>query len=166
MFYLGLDRVSETCSIGGMSSELLSAPYVLEYTYKRSTGPIIGAFLTGLRDGKILGIKDPAGKILVPPTEYDPNTGDELTELVEVSASGVVTTWSWINEPRPMQPLDRPFGWALIKLDGADTAMLHAVDAGDSSNMKTGMRVTARWRDDRKGVMADIECFVPEDGDE
>jgi len=145
-----------------MSGELLSAPYVLEYTYKRSTGPIIGGFLTGLRDGKVLGIRDSAGKVLVPPTEYDPVTGDELSEFVEVSDAGVVTTWSWINEPRPGQPLDRPFGWALIKLDGADTAMLHAVDAGDSSKMKTGMRVKVRWRAERKGVMNDIECFVPE----
>lgn len=145
-----------------MSSELLSAPYVLEYTYKRSTGPIIGAFLTGLRDRRILGIRGSNGQVLVPPTEYDPHTGDELSELVPVSDRGTVTSWAWIAEPRAHQPLDRPFGWALIKLDGADTAMLHAVDAGSPANMKTGMRVVARWRDERKGVIADIECFTPD----
>jgi uncharacterized OB-fold protein len=26
----------------------------------------------------------------------------------------------------------------------------------------TGLRVTARWRDERKGRIDDIECFVPE----
>lgn len=145
-----------------MSSQLLSAPYVLEYTYKRSTGPIIGEFLTGLRAKKIRGIRDSAGKVMVPPTEYDPHTGDELSDLVDVSDAGVVTTWSWIAEPRPQQPLDRPFAWALIRLDGADTAMLHAVDAGDATRMKTGMRVVARWRAERTGSITDIECFVPE----
>jgi hypothetical protein len=41
--------------------------------------------------------------------------------------------------------------------------MLHAVDAGDDSRMSTGMRVRARWRDERLGEIRDIECFVPED---
>ena len=36
-------------------SDVLSAPHAIEYTYTRSTGPIVGAFLTGLRDRKILG---------------------------------------------------------------------------------------------------------------
>ena len=36
-------------------SEVLRAPHVLEYPYVRSVGPVIGAFLTGLREGRILG---------------------------------------------------------------------------------------------------------------
>ena len=72
-----------------------------------------------------------------------------------------MTTWAWVNEPRNLQPLERPFAWALIRLDGADTAMLHAVDAGDPGAMKTGMRVEPRWRDERIGMITDIECFVP-----
>jgi hypothetical protein len=49
-----------------------------------------------------------------------------------------------------------------VQLDGADTAMLHAVDSGDESKMSTGMRVRARWADERVGYMTDIECFEPE----
>ena len=49
-----------------------------------------------------------------------PLTADPLTELVEVGQSGEVLTWAWNGEPRPMQPFDRPFAWALIRLDGAD----------------------------------------------
>jgi uncharacterized protein len=144
-------------------TEVLSLPHVLEYPYKRSTGPVIGRFLTGLREGRIEGIRAADGRVLVPPTEYDPVTAEALTEFVEVGTAGVVTTWAWIAEPRPQQPLQHPFAWALIRLDGADTAMLHAVDAGDISRMRTGMRVAARWRPDRAGHIRDIECFVPED---
>src|SRR2546428_491066 len=39
-----------------MATEALLAPHVLEYTYTRSTGPVIGAFLTGLRDQKFIGV--------------------------------------------------------------------------------------------------------------
>ncbi len=35
----------------------LHTPHVLEYPYTRSVGPVIGRFLTGLRDGKIEGIR-------------------------------------------------------------------------------------------------------------
>ena len=110
-------------------AEALSAPYVLAYTYRRSVGPVIGRFLTGLRDGRIEGVRTAAGRVLVPPAEYDPETGAAVGDFVEVGAAGVVQSWCWVSEPRAGQPLDRPFAWALVKLDGADTAMVHAVDA-------------------------------------
>lgn len=144
----------------------LSAPYILEYTYTRSLGPVLSAFFTGLRDGRVLGARTLDGRVLVPPTEYDPNTGEDVEpELVEVGQQGVVTTWAWVGEPRPKHPLDRPFAWALVKLDGASTAMLHAVDAGDASKMKTGLRVTLQWSEERVGRIQDIACFVPADSD-
>ena len=142
-----------------------SADHVLEYPYVRSVGPVIGAFLTGLRDGKVVGIRGTGGKVIVPPTEYDPETGEAIVDFVPVSEAGVVTTWAWVSEPRPNQPLDRPFAFALIKLDGADTALLHAVDAGRIERMATGMRVRARWSATRVGAIGDIACFEPEESD-
>jgi hypothetical protein len=144
------------------SATALTAPHVLEYTYTRSVGPVVGRFFGGLEERKLFGIRTKNGRVLVPPVEYDPETGEELSDFVEVGQSGVVTTWSWAPEPRPQQPLDRPFAWALIRLDGADTAMLHAVDAGDESRMATGMRVRVRWRDECVGELQDIVCFEPE----
>ena len=140
----------------------LTAPYVLKYSYKRTLGPILSQFFTGLRDGKIMGAKLQDGRIMVPPAEYDPDTGDDVEGLVEVSETGVVTSWSWVEKPRQVHPLDKPFAWALIKLDGADTSMLHALDVSDSSTLETGMRVKARWKAERVGYMTDIECFEPE----
>lgn len=140
----------------------MRAPYVLEYGYRRSTGPVVGGFLTALRDGRIVGGKTARGAVVVPPTEYDPETGDAVTALVPVGDAGVVVTWSWVAEPAPGQPLARPFAWALVKLDGADTAMLHAVDAGAPEQMRTGMRVRARFRAERAGSILDIEAFEPE----
>jgi uncharacterized OB-fold protein len=142
-------------------SDKLTAPHVLEFNYTRTVGPITGRFLTGLRDRRIEGVRTAAGKVLVPPMEYDPETAAAVTdEFVEVGPAGTVKTWAWVRHPRSKQPLAHPFAWALIQLDGADTAMLHAVDAGDPDAMKTGMRVVPRWRDERTGMVTDIECFV------
>ncbi|HMJ13804.1 MAG TPA: OB-fold domain-containing protein [Polyangiaceae bacterium] len=145
-----------------MSDEVLSARYVLEYTYTRSVGPIIGQFLQGLREGRIQGARTKSGRVIVPPTEYDPFSGEEIQELVDVGTSGVVKTWAWIDEPRATNPLQKPFAWALVQLDGADTALLHAVDVADATRMKTGMRVRARWAEERSGRIQDISCFEPE----
>jgi uncharacterized protein len=73
-----------------------------------------------------------------------------------------------VTEPLDGQPLDRPFAWALIRLDGADTAMLHAVDpgpAGHAGMMRTGMRVRPRWAPERVGSIRDIACFEPDPAD-
>jgi uncharacterized protein len=141
----------------------LVATHVLEYPYTRSVGPVIGRFLAGLKEGRIEGVRAADGRVLVPPTEYDPDTGEAVTdEWVEVGPVGEVTTWAWLAEPRSNNPLDRAFAWTLIKLDGADTALLHVVDAGDESAMRTGMRVRARFREEREGVITDIEAFEAE----
>ena len=141
--------------------ELLTAPHILEYAYTRSTGPVIGAFLTGLRQGRVVGIRARDGRVLVPPQEYDPVTSDPLDELVDVASSGEVVTWSWNPRPRDGQPLHRPFAWALVRLDGADTPMLHALDVASPADVQSGMRVRIRWAAERSGSIRDIACFEP-----
>ncbi len=144
-------------------SERLRADLVLEYPFTRTTGPVIGAFMTGLREGIIVGIKRSDGTVIVPPVEYDPSTSEPLSEMVTVGNAGMVESWTWVDPPREQSPWDRPHGLAFIRLDGADTPMLHGVLVDGPDDIETGMRVEARFRDDRAGHIADIEGFVPEE---
>ncbi len=143
-------------------TEVLSAPHVMEFTYTRSTGPMVGAFLTALRDRTVLGVTDSAGRVVVPPPEYDAATAAALPVdgLTPVGPEGTVTTWSWNPVPRDGQPFSRPFAWVLVKLDGADTSLLHALDAPREA-IATGMRVQVRWADAPEGSIHDIRCFEP-----
>ncbi|WP_433564332.1 Zn-ribbon domain-containing OB-fold protein [Nocardia sp. CA-151230] len=143
------------------NTEILSAPLRMQFDYTRSTGPIIGRFLTELRSGKVVGVRGSDGRVIVPPAEFDPATGEALSEFVGVSDVGTVQTWSWVAEPLPGQPFDRPFAYALIKLDGADTAILHAVDVTSPADISTGLRVRARWAAERTGDIHDIAAFEP-----
>lgn len=144
--------------------ERLSAPHTIAYDYRRSLGPVLSRFFTGLRDRKLEGIKTKAGRVLVPPAEYDPENGDATSEeWVPVGPGGVVTSYAWVSAPRERQPLAHPFAFALIKLDGADTALMHVVDAGSPDAMSTGMRVTAKWKAETEGSITDIASFVPEE---
>ena len=138
----------------------LSAPLRLSFDYTRSVGPLLGQFFTALRERRVLGVRGSDGRVLVPPAEYDPVTYQPLTEVVPVASVGTVVSWTWQSEPLEGQPLDRPFAWALIKLDGADTALLHAVDAGSSDAINTGARVHVHWVDEPVGAITDIAYFA------
>ncbi|MGW1005810.1 Zn-ribbon domain-containing OB-fold protein [Streptomyces sp. NPDC002520] len=144
--------------------ELLRAPLVVEFPFTRSLGPVQSAFLTGLRERRVLGVRTADGRTLVPPVEYDPVTAEEISDLVEVAPTGTVTTWAWNHEPRRGQPLTTPFAWVLVRLDGADTALLHALDAPGPQAVHTGMRVRVRWAEERSGAITDIACFEPYEG--
>ncbi|WNZ14016.1 OB-fold domain-containing protein [Streptomyces sp. 11x1] len=146
-------------------SAILKAPLTVEFPFTRSVGPVQSAFLTGLRERVVLGVRTVDGKVLVPPVEYDPVTAEEIRDLVEVAPTGTVTTWAWNHDPRRGQPLDTPFAWVLVKLDGADTALLHALDAPGPDTVRTGMRVRVRWAEERSGAITDIACFEPYDGE-
>lgn len=140
----------------------LSAPLTLSFDYTRSVGPTLSRFFTALRARRIVGVRGSDGRVHVPPVEYDPVTYEPLSEMVPVSSVGTVASWTWQPEPLAGQPLDRPFAWALIKLDGADTLLMHAVDVGTAgpSAIHTGARVHAHWADQPVGAITDIACFA------
>lgn len=139
----------------------------LEFPYSRTLGPVMGGFVAGLREGRLLASRTASGRVLVPPLEHDPDNGQAVeADLVEVGPEATVETWTWVTTPTGRQPLDRPFAFALLKPDGADTAMVHVVDVAGPDRMATGMRVTPRWRGERQGRIDDIEAWVPVDAGE
>ena len=142
-------------------SQPLRAPLEIGFDYTRSLGPVLSQFITALAGQRILGARAADGRVHAPPFEYDPDTSEPPGELVEVGPEGTVVSWTWVTEPLDGQPLAHPFGWALIRLDGADTAMLHAVDAGSAAALHTGLRVRPRWSAAPVGSMRDLACFEP-----
>lgn len=139
--------------------EVLNQAFELGFTYTRSTGPVVGRFLTELKQRRIVGNKASDGRVIVPPMEYDPDTAAELSEFVEVADQGEIVSWAWVKEPREAHPSDKPFAWAMIKLDGADIPMVHCISADSEDSLSTGARVRARWADETRGFITDIQCF-------
>jgi uncharacterized protein len=128
---------------------------------------VLGQFFTALRGRRVVGVRGSDGRVHVPPAEFDPVTYAPLSEIVPVASVGTVVSWTWQPEPLDGQPLKHPFAWALVKLDGADTPLLHAVDAGSSDAISTGTRVHVHWADEPTGSITDIAYFAlgdtPED---
>ena len=98
--------------------------------------------MTALTEQRIIGIRS-GDRVLVPAPRVGPRdrrrAGARLRRR-RPGRHGRVVDAGW---PRPTEqhPLDHPFAFALIQLDGADTTLVHAVDAGSIDAMATGMRV-------------------------
>ncbi|HWI42817.1 MAG TPA: OB-fold domain-containing protein [Nocardioides sp.] len=144
-------------------SRTLSAPVTVAFDYTRPTGPVLGRFMTGLRDGRFVGARLDDGRVVVPPPEFDPVTHQAPTDFVDLPDTGTVTSWTWVSEPVKAQPFDRPFAFVLVTLDGADAPILHALDVASADEVTTGMKVRARWSSERSGAITDF-VFEPDTG--
>jgi uncharacterized OB-fold protein len=123
----------------------------LAFPYKRSVGIVTGTFLAGLKEGRVLGARFANGDVVVPPSEGHPQTGADLIDLVEVANTGTVVLAVDTAEAAP--------GWALVRLDGATTAMLHRTLS--DRTFEVGSRGAVAWRSERRGHIDDIQGFVP-----
>lgn len=130
--------------------------FALAYTYKRSTGTVLGRYLSALGERRILASVCEDGAVLVPAAEADPRTGRDTTGEVDVGPGGVVTTWTWVSHPRPGQPFSEPFAYAMILLDGATFPLLHVVRGAEP---KAGQRVTAVFAESPQGDARDLLAF-------
>ena len=144
------------------SKDLLRAPFELAYNYKRSSGPVMSEFFEALGQQKILGTKSSAGKVFSPAAEFDPETNEPLKEMIEVGPGGVVESFSWIEDPKHHHLIKEPFAFALIKLDGADTSMLHMVTQCNEADLRIGSRVKANWSEIQEQRITDIKFFTLE----
>jgi uncharacterized OB-fold protein len=133
---------------------------VSEFPYKHSTGEVIGRFLAGLKEQKRIWGQRVAGQgVVVPPLGYSEVDASAGGEWVEVQPTGTVTAVAVVREPiANLHPVDRPFAFVLVKLDGADTALAHVV-TDDLDTLRVGTRVEAVWAAERTGSIRDIECF-------
>lgn len=138
-----------------------TAPLTLAYPYARTVGPTYGRFLNGLAEGRFVATVGSDGRVFVPPAEFDPTTGQALDQWVDIAAEGTVESWSWQPEPTAAQPMDHAFAWVLVRLDGADTSLMHVCDVPGPEAMATGMRVRARFVAGAEPGMGALECFEP-----
>jgi len=137
-----------------------------EQPFNYAAGKYGSKFLTEIRDNKkFYGIKCPkCGKVYVPPRSVCGKCFVEMTEFVPVSDEGVIYTYTILRfaflDPETGKQKPVPYGYAFIRLDGADTALQHYVVITDESKVKIGARVRTIFKEKREGKISDIEHFV------
>ena len=135
----------------------------IKVPYTWSVGEAGSRFFVELRDHqKIWGTRCPACKrVLVPARKLCGQCFCQTNEWVEVSDQGTVQTFTVVRYPSEVQPQKPPFGYGIIKLDGAGTGMTHLLSGSDPANWRIGMRVQAVFKEKRAGNILDIAYFRP-----
>lgn len=133
--------------------------------YSWWAGDTASRFFVSLRDEKkITGTKCGAcGRVFIPPRKVCPACFTENGEWVDVSGEGTVVSFSVARRQFAAIPHDKkaPVIWGLIRLDGADTALLHYLGDVKPEDVSIGMRVQAVFAETRKGTIRDISHFKP-----
>ncbi|WP_431228983.1 Zn-ribbon domain-containing OB-fold protein [Burkholderia contaminans] len=127
-------------------------------------GKVNSRFFGVLRDhGKICATRCAAcERVYVPPRASCNQCFGELDEWVVVGNAGTLESYTVVHEPGMLQPVARPYVLGMIRLDGADTALVHYLGEIDPADVRIGMRVTAVFGEERVGNIWDIHYFRPE----
>ena len=150
--------------------EVLFIPGQWNIPYNYSAGKVASRFFLSLKkEGKIFGTTCPTCKrTLVPPRSFCERCFVHCEGWQEVGPEGTVVTFTICFRKSPGIEIPPPFMIALIRLDGADTNLIHLVEGCDLGSperllerVRSGLRVRAVFRagDDRKGNIMDIRSF-------
>ncbi|HIE17756.1 MAG TPA: Zn-ribbon domain-containing OB-fold protein [Dehalococcoidia bacterium] len=140
---------------------VLQGKIYLDYAYY--VGPIATRFFTDLRDrGKFFGIRcGECGITYMPPRGTCGRCFGKLEEWVEVAPQGTVISHTITYYPSVCHPVKEPIVYAIVKLDGADTGLIHMLGDVEPSEAYSGMRVEAVFKEKREGNILDIKYFKP-----
>jgi uncharacterized OB-fold protein len=143
----------------------LRIPFHLQAEYRYAAGEHATRFFGELRDhGRFVGTRCRAcGRVYIPPRPVCGICFEPSDEWVPVSDEGVLVGCTVVQVPfiDPMTGEQRPvpYGFAIIRLDGAATALYHFLEETDPKKIHVGQRVKAVFRAERTGSLRDILHF-------
>ena len=141
---------------------VVNGKLALPYTY--FAGRVGSKFLTTIRDEKkIMGIKcNKCNKVFVPPRQTcDVCLEDIRDNWVDVQNTGEVTNFTVVRYDDKHLPKKAPYVLAMIKLDGADTSLVHVVEGIDVDKAEVGLKVEAVFAEESTNTILDIDHFKP-----
>ncbi|OFX28590.1 MAG: hypothetical protein A2Z07_01905 [Armatimonadetes bacterium RBG_16_67_12] len=136
-------------------------PVVSRYT----VGPAGERFLRALKDeARLLGTRcGRCGVTYLPGRLFCERCFDELTEWIEVGPAGTVEAVTTLHLGPDGSRLKQPVLLALIRLDGADTVLVHRLGGIGAGDAQIGLRVKPVYAkaEQRTGSILDIVHFTP-----
>lgn len=134
----------------------------LPVRFRYTPGVGATAFFEALRDrGVLLGSRcGSCDFTYLPARLFCERCFAELGADTECGPGGTLESFTVAHQGIDAEPLPEPITWATVKLDGADTVMVHRLL--DTTAPEIGTRVRAVVREQRTASIADLEGFAPE----
>jgi len=149
-----------------MAKELLSIDGRTWFPTVYYVGEFRTRFFEEIRDAKqIFGVRCPLCEcVYVPPRATCPRCFTKLSEWILLENQGTLLTYTTIYydiRVQAIQPKKPPYTLGIIKLNGADTGLVHFIDEYHDQDIKVGIKVEAVFKEQRSGNILDIEHFRP-----
>ena len=130
------------------------------------TGIAIGRYLSGLKEGVILGSHcTHCRRTVVPPRNVCEWCFRPMDRFVPLQDTGTVNTFSLCYVTWDVQRIKEPETPAVIEIDGASPlhGIMHKLGEVEPKQISIGMRVKAVWKPaaKREGAITDILHFKP-----
>jgi len=146
--------------------ELISLKCVPSINQRYATGPQMGKWFAGLKEGKFYASLCPkCGRTMVPPREICANCRVRSDGFVEVGPEATVTLIDVVHyaSPDPLTGKIRqtPYTALFMVLDGCsrDESFAHDLNPKDINDIKPGMKVRPVWAEKRTGTYKDLLYF-------
>ncbi|HET9672074.1 MAG TPA: Zn-ribbon domain-containing OB-fold protein [Actinomycetota bacterium] len=141
----------------------MKIPGELAVSFRYTPGVGNTAFFEALRDrGVFLGSRcEHCGVTYLPARVFCERCLRELAPSVECGPEGELVSWTTARVDVDDRPLDAPVHFGLVRLDGADTVLLHRLLDGGNDAPTIGARVRAVLVPERTGSILDVEGFAP-----
>ncbi|OGS05505.1 MAG: hypothetical protein A3G41_02590 [Elusimicrobia bacterium RIFCSPLOWO2_12_FULL_59_9] len=141
--------------------EILVFESRIQIPYRWSAGILGTRFFMALKEKKLLGSRCPVcGKVYLPPVQHCGNCFAACEDRWGIGPQGNLVSFTQALYKSPAQPAQNPI-YGLIRLDGADTALLHLVGEVSPSDLKIGLRVEAVFAERPSGGLFDLRYFRP-----
>ncbi len=138
-------------------------PGELPVAFRYTPGVANTAFFEALRDrGVLLGSRcDACAVTYLPARIFCERCLAELEARVECGPGGELVSWTACHVDVDGRPLDEPVMLGLVRLDGADTVLLHRLSGGGGMEIGARVRVDLKPAPERTGSILDIDGFSP-----
>jgi uncharacterized protein len=139
----------------------------IKVPYDWAAGAVGSRYLRSLRDEKkFLGTRCPRCNIVYHiPRRNCPQCMEECSEWVELADTGTLVTYTTVRSQHPdLLPLPLPYGYGIVRLEGADTGFLHLLHEFEETQLFEGAAVEAVFREEREAQITDVEYFRPVGG--
>lgn len=139
----------------------------IDNDYIWNPGPVVGRFLTRMRDdAELIAVRCPkTSRVFLPPQSWSPYGKTTMDRFLTVSGPATLSEGTIVyrapwNLPEGLKP---PYMYAAIRFAGVDTELLHLVVAPLErlQRLQRGNALQPRWRSERSGSIRDIEYFEP-----
>ena len=134
----------------------------LPYTY--FAGRVGSKFITTMRDQKkIMGVRcSQCNKVFVPPRQTCAICLEDLqNNWVELQNAGEVTNFTVVRYNDKHLPRTAPFILVMVKLEGADTPMVHILEGIKPEEVRMGLKVKPVFAKETTNTILDIDHFEP-----